>query len=100
MGKIAIIINKAMLRGKARELEGRTQELHALNTRLATLIGSIQGSWEGQASEAWLNTMQAYLQQAQGMIEVLQEFKGYANQAADEFEEEDNEAASIIFNAF
>lgn len=95
-----IEIKKTLLREKARELAGRAQELTALNNKLEALIGDINGSWEGNASTAWLNTMRAYQEKAVAMVEVLAEFQGYANQAADQFEEEDTEAAGIVRSAF
>lgn len=95
-----IEIKKTLLRQKARELAGRAQELTALNNKLEALIGDISGSWDGNASAAWVNSVRAYEEKAVAMVEVLEEFQGYANQAADQFEEEDTEAASIVRMAF
>lgn len=95
-----IIIQHAQLGMAAAKLEAYTQQLHDLNNRLASIIGDVGATWEGQASSAWVAMMIRRQQQAEALIPVLEEFKSYAEKAKEEFVEEDNSAASIILSAF
>ena len=98
---MAIIkVNAAALRSCEKNLEGKIQELTALNQRLNKLILGIQDSWEGEAAKRYVIMMQSYHKQAVQMIKVLQEFKKYVHQAIERFEKTDRRSASRLRNTF
>lgn len=94
-----IKINKDGLRQNKQAIDARIQELQSLNERLAALLSRIESSWEGAASKQYITTMMMYKQKAESMIEVLNEFKNYIEQAVNQFEEKDRSGGSRIRNA-
>lgn len=95
-----IIIDQSILRSSSRDIESKIQELTELNSSLDTLLLRIGDSWEGSASEAYLNMMRNYANQAKEMISVLREFKSYIDNTVTKFESTDKSCASRIRGAF
>ena len=91
-----IKVDSSALRSKASEITSQTQQLQDLNSRLDQLIARIGDSWEGEASTAYINMMSRYAEQAKNMIAVMNEFRSYAQKAADEFDAQDKNGASRI----
>lgn len=98
MAKIKVEVTA--LRENEKSLEQYIASLEELNSRLETLLGRIESSWEGDSSAAYINVMRRYAAQAANMARVLTEFKSYVRSAADTFENTDKKAASRIENAF
>lgn len=98
MAKLKVEISG--LRTNQANLEKQIAELESLNRRLETLLGRIESSWDGDASDSYIRVMRGYAQQAANMVEVLKEFKTYVNKTADTFETLDKTVASRIFGAF
>lgn len=94
MAKIRVDID-ALCQNKA-DIEARILELQNLNSNLDALLSNIEGSWTGAASEKYIATMRQHKRKAEQMVNVLNEFKGYIEQAADRFEQKDKEGASRI----
>lgn len=95
-----IKVDADALRTQAAAVETKISELNGMNGRLLALIQRIGDSWQGQASTAYARVMFGYLQQAQDMIQLLEEFKKYAENAAREFEAEDKQGAQRIRGSF
>ena len=93
-------VNITALKENESSLEQQITQLEALNSRLEALIGRIESSWEGDASAAYIRVMRNYAAQAANMVNVLNEFKKYVNNAADTFETLDKKAASRIKGSF
>ncbi len=95
-----IRVDVAALRKQAAATEGKISELRSLNSRLQQLIVRIGDSWEGEASTAYRNLLLRYAKKAEEMGLLLEEFKKYAINAADQFETEDRIEANLIRNSF
>lgn len=98
MGKIKVDTDR--LRTDAEALSEKKRELDTLNRNLQGLLARIGESWEGEASAAYLNLMQSYAGRAQEIAAVLEEFRSYAERAAERFETADREAAAALRNSF
>ena len=85
----------ALLQNKF-DIEKRIIELQSLNSNLDNLLSDIEASWTGAASKQYITTMRQHKIKTEQMVVVLNEFKGYINQAATEFEQQDKEGASKI----
>lgn len=95
-----IIVDQNILRGASRDIESKIQELIELNNSLDSILMRIGDSWDGSASEAYLNMMRNYANQAKEMIIVLKEFKKYVETTVTNFENTDKSCASRIRGAF
>ncbi len=95
-----VLVDIAALQGNEKSIEQYISRLEALNSRLETLLGKIEASWEGESSKAYLNLMRGYAAQAANMVTVLQEFKSYVGKAHSLFETKDKAAASRINGSF
>lgn len=85
---------------QANTLSTLTQSYESLNNRMNSLKNTIGTGWKGEASEAYLELMTKYHDQAAKLVEVLDAFRSYATQAAEEFESLDSQCASQIRNSF
>lgn len=72
----------------------------SLNSRLKDMKEKVDAGWEGEASRAFAEIMQKYIQQSQKMEEIIGEFKGYASKATASFQEVDQRCAALIRNSF
>lgn len=81
-------------------IQQKINELESLNARFEVLIAQIKNSWEGKASEAYLAMILSYYNKAQGMIEILEEFKKYVDSAINKFSELDSRSAVEIRSIF
>lgn len=97
MARIKVDVNS--LRDNANQITQQIQSLETLNNRLDDLLNKIEGSWTGSASEQYLETMRQHKQKTRGMIEVLQTFRSYMQQAAARFENVDHDGATRIRNS-
>lgn len=88
------------LRNFANTIEGRISEYESLNERMSAMSGNILATWHGEASEAFGEMMGNYVIQAGKLVEILTEFKNYAQKAADLFDNADTECATKIRNSF
>lgn len=88
------------LRNFANVIEGRIQEYEALNGRMSSMKENVLASWQGEASEAFGEMMANYVVQAGRLVEILTEFKNYAQKAADLFDNADTECAARIRGSF
>ena len=93
-------VNITALKENESSLEQQITQLEALNNRLESLIGRIESSWEGDASAAYIRVMRNYASQAANMVNVLNEFKKYVNNAANTFETLDKKSSSRIKSSF
>ena len=100
IGESAIVIRLGQLRENSSSLEQQIAGLTQLNARLTALLGRMEASWEGAASEAYLRLMQRYAAMAADIVLVLQEFKSYVDQTVSAFEEADSSVASRIMASF
>lgn len=98
MGRIRI--DPDGLRSFMISLDGHISEYEALNGRLQGLNSSINSTWTGQAQVSFASMMQGYIQQTQNLGKVLYQFRGYAQNAADRFENLDAECAQRILSSF
>lgn len=88
------------LRNFANTIEGRIQEYETLNDRMAAMKDNVLASWHGEASEAFGEMMGNYVIRAEKLVEILTEFKNYAQKAADLFDSADTECAAKIRSSF
>ena len=88
------------LRNYAQTIEGRIQEYEALNARMAAMKDSVLASWQGEASETFGEMMTTYVVDAEKLVEILNEFKSYAQKAADLYDSADTECAAKIRSSF
>lgn len=88
------------LRNYANIIEGRISEYQALNSKMAAMKDTVIATWQGEASEAFNELMGNYVVDAEKLVEILTEFKNYAQKAADLFDSVDMECASKIRNSF
>lgn len=95
-----IKINEEALENSSRVLQTKINELISLNSRLEALIGRINDSWEGEASQRYISMMLTYSQKAKSMINVLKEYKKYVDSAVTDFRNRDKDSASRIKNSF
>ena len=100
VGNGLMVVKLTQLRENSSALERQIGGLTQLNARFTALLGRMEASWEGAASEAYLRLMQQYAAQAADIVLVLQEFKSYVDRAVSAFEEADNSAASRILGSF
>lgn len=91
-----IKVDSGALKLKVSELNSQIGQLQALNGRLDQLINRIGDSWDGEASNAYIKMMTRYSAQAQKMIGIMNEFKSYAQRAAEEFDAQDKNGANRI----
>ena len=88
------------LRQYIRAMDGRIGEYDSLNTRAEALKEAILSSWTGDAGKAFDAMMVKQMQQAAALGKILVQFRNYAQNAADKFEDLDTECASRIRNSF
>lgn len=72
----------------------------ALCTRMKNISDEISSTWEGEASEAFKETMQTYLQQGTAITEIIKNIHGYADTISSSFQSVDQECAALIRNSF
>lgn len=88
------------LRSYASAMNGHITEYEALNTQLETLSSEIVATWKGESSQAYSRMMTDYVMQAKKLTEILQQFRSYAQDTADKFENLDASCASRIRQSF
>ena len=91
-----IKVNVEGLRDSKKAIQDKVGELQSLNARLDRLLSDIESSWEGTASEKYINGMRQHNRKAEQMVHVLEEFERYMDTAAVCFEEKDKSSASRI----
>lgn len=98
MGRIKV--DADMLRDYVGTLNGRISEYEALTARMEALSQNVQASWKGDAKTAYADKMATYIAQAKQLQEILAQFRGYAQDAADKFDNLDAECAQRIRSSF
>lgn len=98
MGRIKV--DAEMLRNYVGTLNGRISEYEALTARMTALNENIQASWKGDARDSFAKMMAQYIQQAQQLKGILEQFRTYAQDAADKFDNLDAECAQRIRSSF
>jgi len=98
MARITIDFDGLMQQANA--LSTLTQSYETLNNRMNNLKNTIGTGWKGEASEAYLELMTKYHNQAVKLVEILDAFRSYASSAAGEFESLDNQCAAEVRNSF
>lgn len=88
------------LRSYANTMNGHISEYEALNAQLEGMSAEIVATWKGEASQAYTQMMGNYVVQAKKLTEILQQFRGYAQNTADQFETLDTSCASRIRQSF
>ncbi len=91
-----IRIDDSALSGNIQTLSGQIDELEQLNSQLYALLNQIAESWEGEACVQYIASMTTRREKAEQMVEVLNEFKKYMEEALEQFQEEDQSSASKI----
>lgn len=98
MARIRIDIDT--LRSYANNLQLRINEYESLNERFNNLSGTIVSSWQGESAEAFGNLTSQYVIKAKQLTGILEQFKNYAQNAADRFDSADSECANRIRSSF
>lgn len=98
MGRIKV--DADMLRDYVGTLNGRISEYEALTARMEALNENIQASWKGDAKTSFANMMATYISQAKQLQQILIQFRSYAQEAADKFDNLDAECAQRIRSSF
>lgn len=88
------------LRASSAVLNAKTAELERLNQRLEALIGRIDASWEGQASQTYIQGMQLRAQKAKEVAAMIGEFRAYVDSTASELSEMDAKMAAVLNSSF
>lgn len=91
-----IKIDTEGLKNNSENIGARIAELQNLNSRLESLITRIADSWEGNASEAYINLLRSYAEHAKNMINILNEYKKYIDKTVVKFSELDRNKANIV----
>lgn len=91
-----IKIDTEGLKNSSENIGARIAELQNLNSRLESLIARIADSWEGNASEAYINLLRSYAEHAKNMINILNEYKKYIDKTVVKFSELDRNKANIV----
>lgn len=81
-------------------LNGRIGEYEAMKSRLVSLNENVKASWKGEAQLAFARMMDTYIQQADQLGQILNQFRDYVKQTADKFEAVDTECAQRIRSSF
>ena len=63
-----IKVNVDTLRDNANQVTRQIQALESLNSRLDQLLNQIEGSWTGNASEQYLETMRQHKQDRKSVV--------------------------------
>ena len=88
------------LQSAVSSLSQRISQLTNLNSRVNALLSRMDESWEGKACEQYISTMRQRMEKATRMIDVLSEFRSYAEKAIEWFSEQDQSSGSDIRNSF
>lgn len=98
MGRIKA--NVDMLRDYVGTLNGRISEYEALTARMEALNQNIQASWQGDAKVKFSEKMAIYIEQTKQLQQILVQFRSYAQEAAEKFDNLDAECAQRIRGSF
>lgn len=93
---MSIEIKIDALRSSSNNINARIVQLDGLNARLNSLIGQIDSSWEGKASDKYVKKLRAHEKQARKMVDLLKVFKSYVDLAVNIFEDFDIKHAGAI----
>ena len=94
MAKIDIDIET--IRSSATTLEAKVNELKVMRFRLYKLIGNINDTWDGEASEAYIQKLEGYLVNIDNMVEIYMNYKKYLDDVAFRFDELDKLCSTIM----
>ena len=91
-----IKVNIDGLNNNSNNISSKIAELQNLNNRLDSLIARIADSWEGDASEAYINLLRSYAEHAKNMVNILNEHKRYIDKTVVKFSELDKNKAVAV----
>lgn len=98
MSKITIDIDT--LRSYANTMNGHISQYESLNTRLESLSASVTSTWKGDSCQVYGDRMAQYVTRAKSLVEIMNQFKQYAEDTANKFETADSECAARIRQSF
>ena len=97
---MAIKIDYDGLTQQAATLKNLSAAYEALVGRKSNLSSQMTAGWEGNASKAFLELMEKYIQQGKSLKEILDLMQSYAGDAVNTFQSVDQECANMINNSF
>ena len=97
---MAIKIDYDGLTQQAATLKNLSASYEALVGRMSNLSSQMTAGWEGNASKAFLELMEKYIQQGKSLKEILDLMQSYAGDAVNTFQSVDQECANMINNSF
>ena len=71
-----------------------------LQQQSAAMGNCISAGWEGEASVAYVESMQNYLQQAQQMVDVFKSFRSMSDSVTQKFSNTDSQSGQAISRSF
>lgn len=84
MSKINVDIQG--LRENAMILDGTVSEMEAVYNRLTALIAQLEATWDGAASEAYVNRLRKDAKKVMEAVSITKEFAKYGRKTAEKFE--------------
>lgn len=84
MSKIKVDIQG--LRENASTLDGAVSEMDALYSRLNSLIAQLEATWDGAASEAYVDRLRKDARKVKDAAAITKEFARYGRKTAEKFE--------------
>ena len=84
MAKINVDIQG--LRDNAATLDGAVSEMEVIYNRLNSLIAQLEATWDGAASEAYINRLRRDANKVMDAASITKEFAKYGRRTAEKFE--------------
>ena len=97
---MAIKIDYDGLSQQSATLKNLSAAYESLCSRMNNLSNQMTAGWEGNASKAFLELMQKYVQQGKSLKEVIDLMQSYADDTVNTFESVDQECANMIRSSF
>lgn len=94
MAKIDIDVET--IRSSASTLEAKVNELKVMRFNLFKLINNINDTWDGEASEVYINKLEGYLIKIDNMVDIYIDYKKYLDDVADKFENLDASCITVL----
>ena len=95
-----IKINYDRLQQQSASMRNCIQNYESLISRTLALVNDISAGWEGEASVAYVESMQNYLQQAQQMVDVFKSFRSMSDSVTQKFSNTDSQSGQAISRSF
>lgn len=98
MAKITIDTD-ALVQG-IQNISGRIGKMQETNSMLQSIAGIISSSWTGSSSEAYTEKMNEYIEHANKLVQVLEEYQNYVKKANETFSKLDSDSANKLRASF